>query len=284
MKSQPANRTSALLVPYPSRPTPELPLRIVPATAGTEAEVKAPAKRGNKTQPHKARASKKPARKNKLARKKKTTAIVAAKSRNGACNGTEKLLFPAVMHVSSRLMPPKENSALRSDAEMTRNTNADFDGPVASALITPENPLTEPATLACGKISLYRDAEEVHTAAESDDLVEHEMIEVPIPAPATEEQSFLKALALQWTSFLGILTRTWTWTQQKLRSHGERKRLRVCETVSLGEKRFIAVIQVDGKQFLVGGSSNSVSTLAHLEPPPEFADLLHRCEQGVSQA
>jgi hypothetical protein len=42
---------------------------------------------------------------------------------------------------------------------------------------------------------------------------------------------------------------------------------------------------VDGEQFLVGGSSNSVSTLAHLEPRPEFSDVFRtRCEQGVGQA
>jgi hypothetical protein len=58
------------------------------------------------------------------------------------------------------------------------------------------------------------------------------------------------------------------------RSQQSKKRLRVCETVSLGEKRFIAVVEVDGDQFLVGGSSSSVAMLAHLEPQPAFADLL----------
>lgn len=77
----------------------------------------------------------------------------------------------------------------------------------------------------------------------------------------------------------------WTWVQQKLKSHQVRKRLRVCETVSLGEKRFVAVIQVDGQQFLVGGSSSSVTTLARLETSQEFSDVLQRqCEQDLGQA
>jgi flagellar biogenesis protein FliO len=70
-----------------------------------------------------------------------------------------------------------------------------------------------------------------------------------------------------------------------LKSQHAKKRLRVCETVSLGEKRFVAVIQVDGEQFLVGGSSSSVSTLAHLESAPQFSDVLRQqARQDMSQA
>lgn len=53
-----------------------------------------------------------------------------------------------------------------------------------------------------------------------------------------------------------------------------KKRLRVCESVSLGEKRFIAVVQVDGEQFLVGGAPNSIAMLAQLEKPAGFSDFL----------
>jgi flagellar protein FliO/FliZ len=53
-----------------------------------------------------------------------------------------------------------------------------------------------------------------------------------------------------------------------------KKRLRVCETVPLGDKRFVAVIQVDDQQFLLGGSSNSINLLAQLEKPNDFANIL----------
>jgi flagellar biogenesis protein FliO len=43
------------------------------------------------------------------------------------------------------------------------------------------------------------------------------------------------------------------------------QRLQVSETISLGEKRFIAVVQVDGARFLIGGSSSSVSLLTELK-------------------
>jgi len=43
------------------------------------------------------------------------------------------------------------------------------------------------------------------------------------------------------------------------------RRLRVCETLSLGERRFVAVIEFDRQEFLVGGSGNSLSLLARLQ-------------------
>lgn len=43
------------------------------------------------------------------------------------------------------------------------------------------------------------------------------------------------------------------------------KRLQVAETVSLGEKRFVAVIKVDGREFLIGGGATNVALLAQLD-------------------
>jgi len=80
--------------------------------------------------------------------------------------------------------------------------------------------------------------------------------------------------ALRLKALVQSLTLAWNWAQQQLKSHQTRKRLRVCETVSLGEKRFVAVIEVDGKQFLVGGSPNSVTTMACLEPAQKMSDVL----------
>ncbi len=55
------------------------------------------------------------------------------------------------------------------------------------------------------------------------------------------------------------------WLAAKRKSQVASKRLRVMETVSLGEKRFVAVLHVDGAQFLIGGGANNVSLLASLE-------------------
>jgi hypothetical protein len=43
------------------------------------------------------------------------------------------------------------------------------------------------------------------------------------------------------------------------------KRLRVLETVTLGDKRLVAVIQADGRRFLVGGGPSGVSLLTALD-------------------
>jgi flagellar biogenesis protein FliO len=50
---------------------------------------------------------------------------------------------------------------------------------------------------------------------------------------------------------------------------GVPRRLRVAETVSLGDKRFVSILQVDGEQFLVGGSQSNIVLLAQLETKPE---------------
>ncbi len=46
------------------------------------------------------------------------------------------------------------------------------------------------------------------------------------------------------------------------------KRLRVIETVTLGDKRLVAVIQAEGRRFLVGGGPSGVSLLTALDQEP----------------
>jgi flagellar biogenesis protein FliO len=69
------------------------------------------------------------------------------------------------------------------------------------------------------------------------------------------------------------LKNLWQWTQRAVKARKTR-RLRVCETLSLGERRFLAVIEFDRQEFLVGGTGNSLELLARLhkgtvitEPP-----------------
>src|ERR1700756_5793494 len=64
----------------------------------------------------------------------------------------------------------------------------------------------------------------------------------------------------------------WRWLTRHGRgvlARGVSRRLKVAETVSLGEKRFVSILQVDGEQFLVGGSPSSIVLLAKLEEKPE---------------
>jgi hypothetical protein len=61
----------------------------------------------------------------------------------------------------------------------------------------------------------------------------------------------------------GLLTRGWAWLK-KNNKFAVTKQLRVAETVSLGDKRFVSVIQVDGQKFLIGGGSSGITLLTQL--------------------
>lgn len=82
-----------------------------------------------------------------------------------------------------------------------------------------------------------------------------------------------------WRKLRSCLQRVWQWLQQQRQTQQRNKRLRVSETVSLGEKRFLAVVQIDREQFLVGGSSSSVCMLTRLASPTSFAEVLQQREE-----
>lgn len=60
---------------------------------------------------------------------------------------------------------------------------------------------------------------------------------------------------------LGSLARTWSWLQSKS-AYSSSKRLRLAETVSLGEKRFVAIVSVENHEYLIGGAPSGLSLLA----------------------
>ena len=78
--------------------------------------------------------------------------------------------------------------------------------------------------------------------------------------------------SLQHTT--GLLSRGWNWIQARRAANSTAKRLSVATSVSLGEKRFVAVIQVDGRQFLIGGGSTNVALLAQLDQKTSFGNVL----------
>lgn len=88
-----------------------------------------------------------------------------------------------------------------------------------------------------------------------------------VPAPARFALSRSIWQWLQRWGFRGVL-------QAKTR------RLRVSETVALGEKRFISLIEVDGISFLIGGGSGSVSLLTRLGESPSS----HSFERALENA
>ncbi len=74
----------------------------------------------------------------------------------------------------------------------------------------------------------------------------------------------------------GVLSRGVAWIRARGNVRSSTRRLQVVESVSLGEKRFVAVVRVDGLQFLVGGSSASVALLSQLSKAETFEDALKK--------
>jgi hypothetical protein len=68
-----------------------------------------------------------------------------------------------------------------------------------------------------------------------------------------------------------LLSRAFSWL--KVRGAAP-KQLSVLETVSLGEKRFAAILQADGRRYLIGGGTTNVTLLAQLDETTESIDDL----------
>lgn len=77
----------------------------------------------------------------------------------------------------------------------------------------------------------------------------------------------------------GMMQRAWSWLHRKYALTGS-KRLRVAETVSLGEKRFVALVRVEDCEFLIGGGASGVSLLTKLGTVPGAANA-RRPELGI---
>jgi len=76
--------------------------------------------------------------------------------------------------------------------------------------------------------------------------------------------------------------RWWEWIRSGLAARARRapRRLRLRESLALGEKRFVAVIEFETQRFLVGGGAASVNLLARLGESPDFSALLTEwCER-----
>jgi flagellar biogenesis protein FliO len=74
----------------------------------------------------------------------------------------------------------------------------------------------------------------------------------------------------------GLLSRAWEWLRARQVTRSNPRRLRVAETVSLGEKRFVAVVQVDGRHFLLAGGPNNIALLAQLDTQENFGEVLKK--------
>ena len=64
---------------------------------------------------------------------------------------------------------------------------------------------------------------------------------------------------------VGLLRSGWGWLERARAAQTSARRMRVTETVSLGDKRLVSILQVDGAQFLIGSSATNVQLLTRLD-------------------
>ena len=68
------------------------------------------------------------------------------------------------------------------------------------------------------------------------------------------------------------------WKPLRMRLRRAERRLRLRETLALGDKRFLAIVDCDHQRFLIGGAANSVSLLTALPKPLGFGEILARIQ------
>ena len=62
------------------------------------------------------------------------------------------------------------------------------------------------------------------------------------------------------------------WERLRKLSQRAPKRLRLCESLPLGERRFVAVVEFDSARFLVGGTPSALVLLSRLADAGERAE------------
>jgi len=93
--------------------------------------------------------------------------------------------------------------------------------------------------------------------------------EIPASAPDLFKRANADRTVDTLRTVCGHLRTAWMWLERKRSLQLSSRRLRVAETISLGEKRTISIITVDGAQYLIGSSSGGVQLLTRLDQPVE---------------
>jgi flagellar biogenesis protein FliO len=84
------------------------------------------------------------------------------------------------------------------------------------------------------------------------------MQNITVPQSSEEQKSRGAALLVRIRSAFSEVT-----------IHRRPRRLKLCESLSLGEKRLVAVIEYDDQRFLVAATAHNVSLLQALGAPTE---------------
>lgn len=80
----------------------------------------------------------------------------------------------------------------------------------------------------------------------------------------------------------GLVSKAWSWLQKS--KFSSTKQLRVAETISLGEKRFVALVDIEGQKFLIGGGASGVSLLTQLGAQDSAKEAIQAVEAAAGQS
>jgi flagellar biogenesis protein FliO len=89
--------------------------------------------------------------------------------------------------------------------------------------------------------------------------------EVAAGLPSSESRRPTTSAVVTLQMVLEKLQAGWRWVERKRSQQISAKRLRVAETISLGEKRTLSIVMVDGSQYLIGSSAGGVQLLTKLD-------------------
>jgi flagellar biogenesis protein FliO len=80
------------------------------------------------------------------------------------------------------------------------------------------------------------------------------------------------------STFLEVLQKFTTTQNVFRRSH---KRLRLSETISLGPRGFVALVELDGEEMLIGGAGHSISVLTKAAPKPAMRKAVSKTSKSI---
>ncbi|HLH08472.1 MAG TPA: flagellar biosynthetic protein FliO [Terriglobales bacterium] len=83
---------------------------------------------------------------------------------------------------------------------------------------------------------------------------------------------------MTWSQLRSSLSSAWV--RQILtalfRARSRNRQLRLAETLSLGDKRFVALLECSDRRFLIGGTSQSIRLLTEIRGPNRASHLFVR--------
>ena len=100
-----------------------------------------------------------------------------------------------------------------------------------------------------------------------------------LPARATQTSWNTPGTLLE--RIVQVVVGTCHFLSGSVRTQRKPKTMRLCETISLGEKRFLAIVQVDEERILIGGSASTVTLLTRIPDKETFSTVLLQRSQPM---